>query len=144
MCHIHFFFTFLQVVHENLYNIKIRSYFLFLRKKMIFFYWLDLLLRSSRKKNCNIFFFCNCCFCMTLQQNILTIFASFCVRKYHGFCNIYMYTFFVFSKIDKNTVFTVSVHDQNTVSLPKLLNEAKIGKISHCVMRWISKQNTKI
>ena len=47
-----------------------------------------------------------------------------------------MYTFFVFSKIDKNTVFTVSVHDQNTVSLPKLLNEAKIGKISHCVMRW--------
>ena len=55
-----------------------------------------------------------------------------------------MYTFFVFSKIDKNTVFTVSVHDQNTVSLPKLLNEAKIGKISHCVMRGISKQNTKI
>ena len=46
-----------------------------------------------------------------------------------------MYTFFVFSKIDKNTVFTVSVHDQNTVSLPKLLNEAKIGKIFHCVMR---------
>jgi len=41
-------------------------------------------------------------------------------------------------------VFTVSVHDQNTVSLPKLLNEAKIGKISHCVMRWISKQNTNM
>jgi len=57
---------------------------------------------------------------------------------------IYIYTFFVFSKIDKNTVFTVSVHDQNTVSLPKLLNEAKIGKISHCVMRWISKQNTNM
>ena len=52
--------------------------------------------------------------------------------------------FLVFSKIDKNTVFTVSVHDQNTVSLPKLLNEAKIGKIFHCVMRGISKQNTKI
>jgi len=57
---------------------------------------------------------------------------------------IYIYTFLVFSKIDKNTVFTVSVHDQNTVSLPKLLNEAKIGKISHCVMRWISKQNTNM
>ena len=56
---------------------------------------------------------------------------------------IYIY-FFVFSKIDKNTVFTVSVHDQNTVSLPKLLNEAKIGKISHCVMRWNSKQNTNM
>ena len=96
--HLLFSFTFSQVVHENLYNIKIRSYFLFLRKKMIFFYWLDLLLRSSRKKTAIFFFFCNCCFCMTLQQNILTIFASFCVRKYHGFCNIYMYTFFVFSK----------------------------------------------
>jgi hypothetical protein len=41
-------------------------------------------------------------------------------------------------------VFTVSVHDQNTVSLPKLLNEAKIGKIPHCVMRWIYKQNTNM
>jgi len=57
---------------------------------------------------------------------------------------IYIYTFFVFSKIDKNTVFTVSVHDQNTVSLPKLLNEAKVGKISHCAMMWIFKQNTNM